>query len=162
MQHHVDARNVEPDDARGQRGCGCHAGVNEVRHIQGHVAVALNQHCNARNGHRVSGEALALKLKNDLGRMVWLHRVQGRVLALAAPGVGVDLGVHQFNDAGLTVSRDPGRFTSGCRHHAVTHHQQAVLVAVDVLLHDDTAAAPAFLPGQLKRGFNIVAIAQVQ
>ena len=100
LQHHINAGNVQANHARGQCCRLRHAGVHEVRHIQGHVAVALDQHMGASRGHRIGSETLACQFKNDFGGILGLHGVQGGVFASTAPGVDIDVGVDKFNDVG--------------------------------------------------------------
>ena len=152
FHHHVDARNIQTHYACGQ-GSGCsHTGVHLVSHVPGHVAVALDQHFLAFFWHRVRCQAGAAQLQLHFGAFVWLDGAEWGLFFLAAARVGVDLGIDQFSHSGCAIAHDPSGFAAGGSHHLFAHHQQAVLVAGDKFLDDDTATA--LLLGHMKSGFH--------
>src|SRR5690606_40741386 len=78
----VDAGDVQPDRANRQRSCGGHRRVDELGHVEGDVAVSLDQHANALGRYRLGLEALVREL--DAGSGVDAHRVQRRVFGTFA------------------------------------------------------------------------------
>ena len=94
--HQVDAGDVQPDDARGQRHQVGHFRVHVVGAVDGDVAVALDQHAAAGGGHAVGREPLALQVGAHHVVFVDVDAVEREVLGGAAARVGVDLGVDQL------------------------------------------------------------------
>ena len=131
-----------------------------VGHIQGHVAIALDEHALASGRHRLGREAHALELQNHFGTLAGHHHIEREVFAPAAPGVVVDLGVGQRIQRADAIALHIQQLATRRCHHAPAHHQQAVFVAGDEFFDDD--AAPAFAMRQLVGGADIGLGAQIE
>ncbi|MPM44283.1 hypothetical protein SDC9_90961 [bioreactor metagenome] len=157
LQDHVHAGDVEADDLGGQRGVIGHVGVHFVGAVDGHVAVALQQNRFALGGHGVGGDVLALELQLD-GRGFQVDPVQRVFLLGATARVLVDHG-HQLGQRGRAVARHAHGLATAGSHHLATHHENAVLGAVDEFFDDHVRA---FGLGQCEGGLDVILAAQVQ
>ncbi|MCY1352233.1 hypothetical protein D9M69_385210 [compost metagenome] len=138
LGHQVHAGDVQSNHARGQRRLRGHARVDAVGHVEGDVAVALDQHGAALGRHRAAIHALALQLQPRGG--IQAHAVQRMVFGVAPPRIGIDLQLDQRVDGGLAVTDHAGGLAHRGGDQAAAHHQQAVFVAGNEALDDDAAA----------------------
>ena len=157
--HHVNPGNVQPHHPRCERHGVGHLGVNQVGAVDGNIAVALNQHTAASGWHSVWHKALPLQVQHDGLVLVDLDAAERKVLFQTAPGVGVELGVHQLRHGVHAVASDTGHIAARSRHHAAPHHQQPVLVAANKALHHHIAAVRL---RHLERSLDLVACRQFQ
>ena len=104
--HHVDAGNVQPHHAGGQRRDVVHFGMHPVGAVDGNVANALDQHAAAGCGNCKGAQALTLQFQHDGVVLVNVNAAEGKVLFYAASGVGVELRVHQVHHAALPIADD--------------------------------------------------------
>lgn len=96
LRHQVDAGDVQAHDAGGQRGMRGHARVHAVGHVEGHIAVALDQHMLALGRYGSGVKALALEFQAR-GR-IQPYLVERVVFGAAAARVGIDLRFDQLVD----------------------------------------------------------------
>jgi len=157
--HHIHTCNVQAHDAGSQRNKVVNLGVNLVGAIDGDVAIALDQHLAAVGWNGLRAQALALQVKDDGPIVHGVDLAQREVFSQAAPRIGVELGVHQLLHCRKSVAHDTGHFSTGSRHHAAAHHQQAVFMAAYVTL-DHHLAAMRFC--QKKCGLHFFKGVQVQ
>ena len=116
----VDAGDVQPDDAGGQRDGVRDLGVHLVGDVDGDVAVALDQHAAGRAAGTESGvKPWRCSSSRTAGVVVEHDRgSSGKSSVGAAARVGVDLAVDQLGDARAAVAGDPGGLAARRRHHA--------------------------------------------
>ena len=136
----VDAGDVQAYHAGGERDDRIDIGVNEIGHVVGDVAVALDQHFLALAGNRLGRVALPLQFEHDGRVFLDQDEAEREVVPWAAPRIAVELPVYQLGDADTAVAEYPGSFALGRRHDAAADHQQAVLVAGYEALDHDAAA----------------------
>ena len=139
FHHQVDAGDVQPHHAGGQRHLLGDVGVHLAGDVDGHVAGALHHGGFAARQHAVRGQALALQQQQQHG----VARAQGfqrQVFFFAAARVGVDLGVDQLADGRFAIAADVDDLAARGRYHLAAHHQQAVFLAGDEAFDDDLGA----------------------
>ena len=137
---HVDAGDVQVDDARGESGHVGDLGVHLVGAVEGHVAVALHQHLATGFGHRIRPQSLALQQQAHGRLALQADGLQRKLLGLTAAGIAVELAVDQGTHRGNAVAGDPQAFATTGGHHLAAHDQHPVLVATDVALDHHVAA----------------------
>ena len=136
-----------------------HLRMHLIGAVDGHIAVALDQHPLSCGRHRVGRQALALQVQQDGAVLTGVHQIEGKVLARTATRIGVDLRVHQLRHAGLPVAhREQGLAACG-GHQLAANHQQAVFMARKATFHQHlTAVPPRHGPG----GHHLVTGVQVE
>jgi len=137
FRHQIHPGDVQTDDAGGQGNGSRHIRMDLVGAVEGHIAVALDQHPFTGGRHGVLRVAVALQFQPGGG--IQAHEVEGMLFRPAPAGVRIELGVDQFVDGGLAVPGHPGQFPLGGGDHLVPHHQEPVFRAQDVVFHDDAA-----------------------
>lgn len=157
LQDHVHARDVQAHDLGGQRGHVGHFGMDFVGAVDGHVAVALQQHAGALGRNGVGRDVLALEFQLH-GRGFEVDPVQRVFLLGAAARVLVDHG-DQFANRGLAIAGHAHGLATAGGNHLAAHDQDAVLGAVDEAFDDDVRA---FGLGQREGGLDVGLVAQVQ
>ena len=140
LRHHIHAGDVQAHHARGERHDVVDLGVDFVGAVNGHIAVALDQHLPSGSRHGLRRQALALQVQHNGFVLVGFDAAEGKVFFQAAPRVGVELGVHQLHHGRVAVAGDGGGLAPRCGHHAAAHHQQAVFMAAYEALHHHLAA----------------------
>ena len=81
--------------------------MNEVGNIEGDITIALDQHFFALRRDRVGRISLAFQLKNDRSFSILKHQIERVILGVAAPRVGIELAVDEFDAPSIGHRRAP-------------------------------------------------------
>ena len=105
--------------------------------IVGHIAGTLNDDDFSLLRNAVNFITLLLNFQNDIALLGKNDFFQRKFFFQTASWIGVDLRVYQLRNCRCAVSGDLHSFTARHSHHFVAHHQQAVFLTHDELLHND-------------------------
>ena len=144
--HEIDARNIEPDDARGFDRPARNERVHLVRHVRratarAQVRVAPQHDALTRRGYAVLGESLlGQRLEPNL---VEPELAERRRVIVAAQRILV-LRRDELRDRAHAVALDARRFPPRRGHQAPADHEQPEIHALDVAFDDDLTVAIEF------------------
>ena len=157
LQDHVHAGNVQTHDLGSQHGVVRHVGVYVVQAVNGHIAVALQQHGLTLGNHAVGCHTLAVEFELD-GTGFQIDPVQRVLLLGTATGVLIQH-FDQLTQRGLAVAIDGNGLALGGGDDLAADDQQAVFHAVDEFFNDHIRA---FGLGQRESSLDVGFLGQLQ
>ena len=152
----IDTGYIQADNTSRQSHHVSDIWVNFIGHINGDVAVALNQYIMTSSGYRLGVEPLTFQLQAH-GR-VDTHKVQRIFFSGATAGAAVDLGFDQLLNGRLAIAFNEGKVATGRSHHLAAYNEQTMFITGDEALNNDAAA---FIDGNGKGGADFLFCHQI-